>query len=258
MSKAVFLFTFLRVAKPLNLFNIILVVIGFPAFIVYVTNQAGDYSDRFIPLVNSLFGPAITMVIAYLFVSNITGNAKSLHDGEYMALLFSRPLRRSSYIFSKWLAGSLLVFTIVCLQMLLLDFSLRTMGYSIQCTLVDVVNVLLNALGTTALIVLLHAFPPRIGITLFLALVYFSFMTPLLTDTCVGQSSSAAIATQATVNFCCAVLRGFFSFTFDIDPYLNSIKIYWLPALSYISNIVLYLWLAIVVMNKREFFYANE
>jgi len=52
---------------------------------------------------------------------------------------------------------------------------------------------------------------------------------------------------------------GNFAFpSIDLYDVLNAQNFSWLPIVGYFTNISLYLLIATVILNKREFFYATE
>ncbi len=260
MNKAVFLYTYLRLAQPATIVKLILFVLAIPTALVCPLQQAPDVTINLEPVITFFVSPVMTMIVAFMFVSSSIGNTKSLDDGEYLALLFSRPLFRSTYIFSKWLAGSILVCMVIALQILYFIILLNMIGRGGQFSmgLTEVANLILNAFGVTALVVMIHAFPAKIGLVLFAALLYLSFAAPLMLDFIPANALSGFVELRNAIKAGCNVMRGFMYSPIDVDVYLNSIKVMWLPAISFVSNTVLYLWIAIVVMNNREFFYTNE
>jgi len=260
MNKAVFLYTFLRLAQPATIIKLVLFVLAIPTALVYPLQQASPgVSIDLEPLVTFFASPVMTMVVSFMFVSSSIGNTKSLDDGEYLALLFSRPLFRSTYVFSKWLAGSLLVCGVIALQLLYFIILLNMIGRGAQFSigLTEVANLILNAFGAAALVVMIHAFPAKTGVILFAALFYLSFAAPLMLDIIPNYISLGGIDFRDTVKAGCNILRGFMYSPIDVDVYLNSIKVVWLPAISFISNTALYLCIAVIVMDNREFFYSN-
>ncbi len=260
INKAVFLYTFLRLAQPTTVIKLVLFVLAIPTALVYPLHQAPDVSVDLEPLISFFASPVMTLVVSFMFVSSSIGNTKSLDDGEYLALLFSRPLHRSTYIFSKWLAGSILVCAVIGLQLIYFIILINMIGRGAQFSMgfTDTINLALNAFGTTALVVMIHAFPAKIGVILFAALFYLSFAAPLMVQLIPNTALFFGVDFRNTVKTACNVLRAFMYSPIDMDVYLSSIKMVWLPAVSFVSNTALYLCIAVVIMNKREFFYTNE
>jgi len=259
MNKAVFSYTFLRLAQPSTIINMVFFVLAIPTYCVIQLNQASDAPVDFGPIISLAISPIVSMAIAFLFVGSSIGNTKSLDDGEYLSLLFSRPLSRASYIFSKWIAGSILIFALIGLQILYFFFLLYMIGRGAQCSigLTDIVNLFLNSLGAAGLVVMINAFPAKVGLTIFGALGYCSFIAPMMFGLIPGSTSFLGGEVYKAIEFFCNILRSFIYSPIDVNVYLNSVKIFWLSAFAYVSNIALYLWIAVTVINKREFFYTN-
>ena len=260
MNQAVFLYTFLRLAQPATIIKLALFVLAVPTVILVPLQRSADVNIDLEPICTFLSSASMTMIVAFMFMSNSLGNTKSLDDGEYLALLFSRPLTRSSYIFSKWLAGSLLVFAIVCLQIFYFVLLLFMMGRGSQFIFswTDLANAFLNSFGASALVVMIYAFPARVGLSIFFALVYLSFAAPFMLDLVPVRALLHSSSMHNILSGFCDLLRGFVYSPIDLDAYFNAMKISWLPILSFLSNIAIYLSIAITVINRREFFYANE
>jgi hypothetical protein len=268
MSKAVFLFTFYRFANLWTFFTLLLFTFGIPIFFLGVLLNLSAFgaedsiSEKLVPLISSLFtAPLLPMLVAYMFVRNSIGNAKSLNDGEYMALLFSRPLTRSSYVMAKWLAGSLAVFMVIICQFVFFNFGLYIRGIASQSPIefADVANILLNSLGASAFIVMIQSFPPRVGRFVFLSVLYGSFLIPLLISSPSSHNAEHNLYNfQNTASKAGGIVRSFFYPSIDMNSYLDSVHFYWLPIFAFVSNIALYIWIAVWILNRREFFYANE
>ena len=157
------------------------------------------------------------------------------------------------------MAGFLTVITVVGLQTFLFKVLMAIVGRGDQLPLgvIDVGNILLNALQATALVIMIFAFPSRIGAMIFAALLYLSFAAPLMFNAIPGNESWFNGALHDLVNSNAACLHSLTYAPIDLDPYFNSIQIQWLPAITFWSNMAIYIWVAVMVLNKREFFYTN-
>jgi hypothetical protein len=259
MNKAIIMHTFLRLARPGTLLTLVMFVLVYPTAIITFMSRVPGVSFDFEALLSLFVGPMMINLIAFAFISSSVGNTKSLDDGEYLAVLFSRPLFRWQYIVSKWLAGSALIIVVITLQILvfmtLLFFIGR--GSAISMGLIDVANLVLNAFEASALVVMIFSFPSRIGAMIFAVLIYLSFAAPIMINAVPSDAAWLTSNTKESINFFSGFLRGLVYSPIDLDPYFNSIQILWLPVWTFISNMILYLWIAIIVMNSREFFYTD-
>ncbi len=259
MNKAIIVQTFLRLARPGTLLTLVMFILVYPTAIIAVMSRLSNVVLDYQALSNLVYGPMMISVVAFTFVSSSIGNTKSLDDGEYLALLFSRPIFRWEYVLSKWLAGFLLVISVIGVQTVIFLALLHLIGRGDQMsvTFIDMANIILNALQTVALVVMIFAFPARIGALFFAGLLYLSFAAPIIVKSIPGGVSFLNGSFLDMLNFGAGCLRSFTYSPIDIDPYFNSVQMLWLPVITFLSNIVLYLWLAIVVLNNREFFYTN-
>jgi hypothetical protein len=214
------------------------------------------------PIAEVFKSALLPIVIGSMFVRDGVANWKAGKDGEYLALLFTRPLIRSQYVVTKWLAGSILVFVIISMEILTFAAVQYAYGHP-TANLLDpytFANLALNSFSLTALVVLIACVPMRLGVWLFFLIYYVAIF----------GSSVAQISLKQTGNpdgfivFCQAVLWlmqtvGNFAFpSIDLYDVLNAQNFSWLPIVGYFTNISLYLLIATVILNKREFFYATE
>lgn len=259
MSPAVFLFTLLvkfsSLSSVLGLFFLAVVV---PVILSSMALD-GRTADALIAIVS---GPTLAMAISYTFIQDNIANTRQLNDGEYLSLLFSRPLARSQYIVSKWLAGSTGVFLIMLLNLACFNAAQMAQGRSslIQIDIWSMANLCLNALSYSALMVVIRTFPMRLGITVFIILVYTSLIGPAL-----NFSMSSYDSTLPFLMFLFQGLSGFSNFlhefvfpSVDLYEIFNSTRFSLLPIVTYISNVLLYLLFATMLLNRREFSYGED
>ena len=122
----------------------------------------------------------------------------------------------------------------------------------------DMANAFLNSFGSVALVVMIYAFPARIGLMILFGLLYFSFAAPFMMNFIPSNTFFHTSGIHHVLSTFSNVIHSFMYSPIDLDAYFNSLRIFWLPAISFFSNITLYLLTAIVVINSREFFYNNE
>ncbi|MBX9725282.1 MAG: hypothetical protein K2X81_28015, partial [Candidatus Obscuribacterales bacterium] len=257
MNKAVFIFTLLvKFSNLSSIFGLLFLAFGVPLILSAVAVD-GKTAGLLTGLVS---GPTLAMAISYTFIQDNIANTRQLNDGEYLSLLFSRPLARSEYIVSKWLAGSVGVFTIMLIN--ICTFNAAQLLQS-RTTLVDfdvwsIANLALNALSYSALMVLIRSFPMRLGITVFVILVYASLIGPALNFSMSSYEATLPIAFYF-FQFIVTVSNFLHQFVYpgiDIYEIFNSTCFSILPLVTYASNVLLYLFLATVLLNRREFSYG--
>lgn len=211
-----------------------------------------------------LFSPFVPMVVAFLVVVPQVANYKQTKDGEYLSLIFSRPVSRYSYVLTKWLAGSLTVLFFCSVLLVFVTLPLLFLHPEKIGMFLDgyvVTDCILNAFGYTALAVCLGAFPMQIGLWLFMILVYssmiFGLSTGLISLAVVGSDWGWDNAFRYFVAFV-QFMYSFFVVSVDSYHLINSSQQTASGIASYFSNLVLYLTAATLLMSQREFFYAND
>lgn len=259
MSPAVFLFTLIaKFSNISSILGLLFLAVVVPIFISAIAID-GKTADAMIALVN---GPTLAMGISYTFIQDNVANTRQMNDGEYLSLLFSRPLARSQYIISKWLAGSAGVFIIMLMDILVFNLAqtLQSRSTLAPTDSWNMANLALNALSYSALMVVIRSFPMRLGVTVFIILVYASLISPALNFSMSNYEATLPVAYYffKAVSFLANFLQQFVYPGIDIYEVFNSTKFSLLPIVVYVSNLLLYLFLATVLLNRREFSYGED
>lgn len=259
MNLGIFIFTLARLVTFSSAMSLLVIVLVLPMLIGLAPKTGrADISDLLVP---SMFQTLLPLVLGFLLVSDNVANSKNLSDGEYLSLLFTRPISRAGYVLSKWIAGT--VGVAICVFIAYGNFTLGTLisGHLIMPDWIDAANIILNCLSAVALVVLVSAVPMRLGMILLVAVFYISGLGPVVTTfslkaTTTGQTSVATMtyALGAVLSFLQSLLHQ----TIDLNEVLNSVTFSWEPVITYASNLSLYLLIATLVMSKREFYYASE
>ena len=257
MSLAIFYATALRLTRPASLFLIALYGVVLPVMASYQCSleSLGDIIKEV------LLGPIIPMIIGYTLVKDEIGNTRSLNNGEYMSLLFTRPLTRTEYVLSKWVICSIFVALLVLLEFGSFHLAELFQGRNETTlfTTFGVSNVVLNSFGATAVIVLLNSFPPKIGMIVFMVVIYGSMIGGNLAEMGLAKAqTSFAVVLFTAITQICAFVRSCASPSIDTYAVFTAMNFSWTPILSYLSNITMFLLIAILILNRREFFYASE
>ena len=260
MNRAVFLCTLIVKFRSISaIISLASLIFGLPIFFAYIIGSAPGVELMYDALSPMISGPMLPMFLAYYLVSDTVANSKSFSQGEYLSLLFSRPLSRFSYVISKWLAGSIGVSICILLMTLTFELSLKAMGHDIQILEpYAILSIILNSFSFTSLVVLIYSFPSKVGLTLFLIIIYASMIGQTLTSTYTSIDNPFASGFYGTLNWIFEFLRSFVFPSIDIYELTNSIKPQWSQVFTYFSDMVAYLLLATLVLNQREFFYATE
>lgn len=259
MSPAVFLFTLLVKFSSLSSVLGLLSLAVLAPLVLSSMALDGRTADTLVEIVS---GPTLAMAISYMFIQDNIANTRQLNDGEYLSLLFSRPLARSQYIISKWLAGSVGVFTIMLINILTFNLAQLVQGRStlVQSDFWNISNLALNALSYSALMVVIRSFPMRLGITIFVILLYTSMIGPAINFSLTSYESAMPVLCyffQAIALFS-NLLHQFVFPSIDLYEIINCTQFSLLPIVNFISNILLYLLFATMLLNRREFSYGED
>ncbi len=161
-----------------------------------------------------------------------------------LALLLTRPLRRSEYLLSRWFAGSLAAATLGVVQLALqfLLLRLRSVELTGGALAYECARAVSLAFGLTATLVFLSTLVRGIGdVGLWLvAVIVASVLAP-------------AGAVRASDELLALMVP-----RVDWGQSLNAQPIAWFPIVSFVSSLVLYLALGIVILNRKELSYASH
>lgn len=258
MNKAVFLFTMKRFTH----WEAMLWLCGTVLSTVAILLSALMLDSRVVDeLVRSfLFGPLLPFLVAATMICPQVANSKRRKDGEYLSLLFTRPISRFSYVITKWLSGSLMVLCVLSVSIMLLLCTAALLGHYPK-GFVDwyaVADLVLNCFAYAAVCVLFSTLPPIATYLLVGPLIYLQVLLAV-------SLGSLSFMNAISVDGCSLVLMGLVRSALSImnvriDTYHVLSSSAFPPAefAAYFSNVVLYLTLAVFIMSQREFFYAND
>lgn len=262
MNKAIFIFTMKRYLHWVTL------LVG-SVFVLLLSLATGMLQSIDMPLTKEiarslLVGPMVPLLVAYTVISPQVANSQRRKDGEYLSLIFSRPISRWSYVITKWLTGSAFVLAVIAIQ--------TALAYGISCivskffgthpsNVLDgyaITDAIFNAFGFTALVVFISSMPQRIAVAVMLTYVYIVFILTVSVGTASYLESLSLEQVSKVVTAIGQLLFSIFIVGFDSYHVLNASSLPIASALIYFSNVVLYLTLATLIMTYREFFYAND
>jgi hypothetical protein len=261
MNKAVFIFTCLLKLSTISAVDIAMLAFAFLGFICLAFAK-----HDLTPIFDVLRSPPILMAFAYRFAQDIAINQDSIREGEYFALLFTRPITRISYVFTKAVVIALGVQTLSFLMMLLLalaEFIAQSKPF-VFIGFWEAVSLWANCFGIGCLVMLLMTLPLKWSYRLFFVVfgIYafqstLDFSVKLDIDLANNLEHIGVPALQAW--------QGLFSFVenflypvLNLDAIMTSTVFTWTPLINYVSDCLLYLTAATYILNKREFSYAYE
>jgi hypothetical protein len=207
-----------------------------------------------------LFGPLVPVFIGYGVIMPQVANSQLRKDGEYLSLIFSRPVPRWSYVITKWLSGAFFILAVIAFVGLF-AFGLASLFGHHQNSVIDcyaVIDVVANALGIAALVVLISTIPSPWGYVIFAGVSVCCMVLSVGTGTLTYLSSFSLAEMSKAVAISSQLLFSMFAASIDSYHICNSSKFPVVDVIVYVSNILLYLTLSVLIMVNREFFYAND
>lgn len=205
----------------------------------------------------------IMMVLCLGLAGNTT--TQSGRGGEYLPLLFSRPISRTEYVLTKWVTITIIGGALAALQNVLVCICGYFFGESTSAVGLFslVIERFLDAgiLAAGMLLAMLNKHPifQIISICAFYVWMLGQTVPPVSVagPQIEGVDKLALDATKVLLDSSQAmgdlVLPGI-----NIYDMINSSRFSILPPVAYFSTLMLYLALAISATNKREFFYGTN
>jgi hypothetical protein len=255
MNKAVFVFTGLAQWSRISKIDMIAVALFFFGMVCAIHVEGNTKSvETFLDFAGS---PLLLLILGYSFGRNVL-SAGARTDEEYLALLFTRPITRASYLLTKVAVVAIGIQLLLLLLAGLAILAQFANGY-VKPVMPNpwlLLTWLTNSVSIACLSLLLNALPPRPS--------YYAFLL------CIGISANGlmslpGIKLPENYTTLSVVWEGIwniglqlFNPLLDLQSSIVTTTFSMTPFVTYLSNCLLYLWLAIAVLNKREFSYAQN
>jgi hypothetical protein len=254
MNKAIFIFTGLAQWSRKSKADTVVLMLWFIGLIAFIHMQGNVKAVK--AVLAYMTSLPILLVFGYAFGRNCLGTPK-LSEAEYLALLFTRPISRASYVLTKVavVATGLQLMLAVMVASMILAQGVNLCPKLILPDKWMVLTWIANSLSIACLSLMLNALPPRVGGYMFIfcfsvsgigSLSYISLKLP--------EHYAALPIIWASLS---SVLQ-LFNPVLDIQSSIATTTFSFAPFVNYVSNCLLYLWLAIMLLNKREFSYAQS
>lgn len=259
MNKAVFIFTLWLKLSQISKFDYVVFITTFLGLLAAAFNKI-DFNE----VLGACTNPATLLILGYGFARDSALNTISQSDGEYFALLFSRPITRSSYVITKAIVtaiGILILDGCLILQMIVAQL-LAGCQPLVFPDLYRALSLVASAFGFGCLMVFMRALPPKISNITFALFVYVCAGSSLPLLDCGVKINEANFLLNSTViniwEVLCNTTQQFFYPALEIDVLINTAPFSLVPVVAYVSNCLIYLLGATVLLNRREFSYAEN
>ncbi len=238
----------------------VLLFLGLPCYMMLITVIDSTEPEMAAKAVWNYFStPTIYLLLAYLFISDGLLTGKPTGEPETLNLLFTRPITRTAYVLSKFLAGVIGSMVVMFISALLTLGAATILG--ITENPIDsyfAISIVLNSLIFSAFYVFLHCMPALLGLVAYLFLSGCQTVGDILS---IGYTASAPM-------FFKYVKQGILFFNYWFGDVYPSCVDFSLIATSYyactelivvfLSNLSIFLFLAILMLSIREFSYGSD
>jgi hypothetical protein len=248
---------------PLKILYVALIGFVMPIGMKVASVLHGASDSQTFEMLTGKVGVAFVMMVLCLGLAGNTAT-QSGRGGEYLPLIFTRPISRSQYILSKWLTLAIIGGGFTALQNLVIAAIGLSCGESVtgQALLSMVLERFLDAaLISAAMILTMMEKNPAFQIVAILAFyVWLTGQTIPPVSIATGGNGIQDLSIEATKIMLSlsqtagqAVLP-----TLNIYDLISNPSSCFSPLIAYVSALTLYLVLAIKVTNRREFFYGTN
>ncbi|MBZ0187848.1 MAG: hypothetical protein K8F91_16500 [Candidatus Obscuribacterales bacterium] len=265
MNKTIIKFTIMSAClDQMKLLYVALLAFVMPIGMKAASMLHGAADSQTFEMLTGKVGVAFILMVLCL---GLAGNSstQSGRGGEYLPLIFSRPISKSEYVISKWFAIALIGGGIAALQNLMVAVIGAYFGETItlQALLSMVLERYLDAalIGAAMLLTMLNRNPAFQIVAILSFYIWLTGQTvPPVSVASSGSDGMASLSIEAT-KFMLSMSQHISHLilpTVNIFDMINAPVFKMTPILAYLSTVALYLVLAIQVTNKREFFYGTN
>lgn len=264
VNRAIFLFTLMAtVLDRIKLVYVALLGFVVPVGLKFASLYHGVAESQTFEM---LTGPVGVAFIQLGLCLGLAGNtATQTGRGENLPLIFTRPVTRAEYVLSKWAAITLIGGGLASAQNLIVSFLgfLFGDGWSLPVVLGQMLERFMDAgLIAAALIFAMLAkhWTVQIGAIVVFYLWLLGQTLPPVSVAGPVLTGADAVSLEGTRIFLetSKLIGDLLLPTMNIYDACNATVFPWSQVLAYVCNVVLYLAAAIVVINKREFFYGSS
>lgn len=231
----------------------------YPTIMIVLTTVAGIIVTREIPVDMGLF-PTIYAVAPFFVIVLSTGIVSREREDGVLASVLVRPIRRSTYIFSKWIALALAGWVGCALFIALLTLITALTGLHkpdileigralVECFLID--------LGLAATMVAFSTLSPTYGD---LVLYGFSWMGCLTMNSILSaltEMQREGLLTQLDADYMFMLAQAYQSFLLPTIQLTTPPHLWLLTGLTYLSNLFTALLAAVFFLNRKEIGYGG-
>lgn len=264
MNKTIFKYSIMSAClDPMKLIYVAMLGFVVPIGMKLASLMHGAADSQTFEMLTGKVGVAFILMVLCL---GLAGNSatQSGRGGEYLPLIFTRPITRSQYVFSKWLAITAIGGVLVALQNLIVAFAGALYGEVLSPIALFgmIAERFLDAaiIGAAMLLTMLNK-QPYFQIAAILS--FYVWMTgqtipPVSVAGPSGATDELSLAATKMLLSSSQVVSELILPTVNVYDLMNTSQMWLSPVVTYASTLAIYLVLSIIVINRREFFYGTN
>ncbi len=194
-----------------------------------------------------------------------TSTSRSAYSGECLPLIFSRPLTRAEYVVTKWCAIALVCGAITALQNILVAFVGMCFGevWTVQIIGAQVLERLLDAGILSAAFLATMLARNRILQVFAMAAFYVWLVGQTLPPVSVAGPNLPGLdgvqVAGGQMFFLASHRIGDFLLPgIHVYEAMNALNFPWIELVCYVSTLLVYLFAAVAMTTRRDFFYGTD
>lgn len=264
MNGTIFKYTIMSAClDPMKLLYVALLGFVVPIGMKLASLMHGAADSQTFEMLTGKVGVSFVLMVLCLGLAGNT-STQGGRGGEYLPLIFTRPLARWEYVLSKWLAITAIGGTLVALQNIVLAGIGYAFGEQISfCALVSAIaeRFLDGAIiGAAMLLTMLNKQPyfQIVAIVSFYVWMTGQTIPPVsIAGSAGGSNELSMVATKALLSSSQMVSELILP-TVNVYDLINAHQLQLLPIACYLSTLAVYLLCSVLVINRREFFYGTN
>jgi hypothetical protein len=263
MNKTIFKYTIMSAClDPMKLLYVFMLGFVVPIGMKLASLLHGAADSQTFEMLTGKVGVAFILMVLCLGLAGNTATQGG-RGGEYLPLIFTRPIARSDYVISKWLAITAIGGTLVAVQNILLAaigffFGEYTTPVALLCAIGER---FLDAslIGAAMLLTMLNKHPyfQIVAILSFYIWMTGQTIPPVSIAGATGTNELSMMATKSLLSSSQLISQLILP-TVNVYDMVGSPHFWPLPLATYLSTLTVYIVLSIVVINRREFFYGTN
>lgn len=265
MNKTIMIFTAMSAClDQMKLIYVALLGFVVPIGMKVASMMHGATDSQTFEMLTGKVGVAFILMVLCLGLAGNT-STQGGRGGEYLPLVFTRPVSRADYVFTKWVTITVIGGTLAAVQNMIIAWAGFFFGESLtmQAIVSMIIERFLDA-GIISAAMMLAMLNKNTLFQIVSIIAFYIWMAgqtiPPVSVAGPNPSGIDELALQSTKVMLSTsqLLSDLIIPTINVYDALNGNQLPLVPILSYVSTLCLYLLLAMSATNRREFFYGTN